>query len=147
MALQLPEGADFNPIGDTLYCQMFMQTEKIPGSRLIRPDIAKEEVFVAKVLKVGPGRVIEYDTRPETPPEERAMRMPVLVRPGDVIVFARYHGERLEVNGIYYLILREDDVLGTIALPEGNVDDYLRPWGVGQRGDQTLADAKVLVPA
>lgn len=147
MALRLPAAAVFQPIGDTLYCQMFMQTERWrEDSVLIIPDIAKEEVFIAKVLSVGPGKIIEYDTRQETPANERAMRMPVQVAPGDVIVFARYHGERLEIDGAYYLILREDDVLGKIIVPEEKIAGYLRPWKIGQNDDALVA-AKIMAPA
>jgi chaperonin GroES len=148
MALRLPAVAQFRPIKDTIYCQMFKQTNKLSkDSKLIIPDIAKEEVFIARVLKVGPGKTIEYFTDAGTPEGERVVRMPLDVKPQDIIVFARYHGERLEIDGAYYLILRDDDVLGIVDVPQEDIEEYLVPWTIGQKNDADLEAAKVLAHA
>ena len=142
MPLRLPPGSTFLPKGECIFCRMLMQTDKWKeGSRIIIPDIAKEEVFVAEVLRVGPGRAIEYD---ET--KQERIRMKPDVTEGETILFARYHGERIEIDGAYYLVLREDDILGRILIPSEKREEYLRPWTIGE-GDASLAAAKVLSSA
>jgi chaperonin GroES len=67
------------------------------------PDTAKEKPMTAKVVAVGAGRVLDD-----------GMRVPLEVRKGAKVVIGRYAGSEVSLDGVEYLILREDDVLGIL---------------------------------
>lgn len=119
MPLQLPKGTSIEPIGDSILCRMYRFTERIAGSNLVRSVSHAEEVFFAHVEKVGPGRVvdIEFD-HTKIPPSKypQINYMPIFFKPGDDIVFARYHGERMEIGGGMYILMKSDDVLAKVDL-------------------------------
>jgi chaperonin GroES len=70
---------------------------------IIIPDTAKEKPQQAKVLAVGPGRVTED-----------GKLQPIEVKVGDTVVFGKYSGTEVKVDGDDLLIIREDDVLGVL---------------------------------
>jgi co-chaperonin GroES (HSP10) len=114
---------------------MYAQTGKTLG-RIIIPDTAKEEVFFAQVVKAGPGKVADVDDKGQ------AIRMPMHVGPGDNILFMRYHGERLEIDGSYYLLLRQDDVLSKIKMPKPAPNEYFVFASTGVYDDESLKKAR-----
>ena len=69
---------------------------------IIIPDTAKEKPQEGKVAAVGPGRL------------EEGKVIPVNVKAGDKILFGKYSGTEIKLNGEEHLILREDDILGVI---------------------------------
>ena len=68
------------------------------------PDTAKEKPQQAEVIAVGDGRLLETGER--VAPD---------VKSGDRILFGKYSGSEIKVDGEEYLILREDEILGVIA--------------------------------
>jgi chaperonin GroES len=70
---------------------------------IIIPDTAKEKPIEAEVIAVGSGKVLE----------DGNVR-PLSVRPGDRILFAKYSGNEVKLDGEDVLILREDDILGAL---------------------------------
>jgi chaperonin GroES len=67
------------------------------------PDTAKEKPMTAKVVAVGSGKVLDD-----------GMRAPLEVKKGAKVVIGRYAGSEVRLDGVEYLILREDDVLGIL---------------------------------
>lgn len=86
------------PLGDRLVVKA-IEPEQKTASGLYLPDQAKEKPQRGKVLAVGPGRY------------EDGKRVPMLVAEGDEVVYARYGGTEITLDGEEYVILREIDVL------------------------------------
>jgi chaperonin GroES len=78
------------------------EKEQVQGGIII-PDTAKEKPQQAKVLAVGPGRVTD-DGKPQ----------PIDVKVGDTVIFGKYSGTEVKIDGDDLLIIREDDVLGVL---------------------------------
>jgi chaperonin GroES len=89
------------PLHDRILVKRISEEEKTKGGIII-PDTAKEKPQEGKVVAVGPGRVEDGKT------------IPVSVKPGDRILFGKYAGTEIKLDGEEHLILREDDVLGVI---------------------------------
>ena len=90
------------PLHDRLLIKRITETEKTRGGIII-PDTAKEKPQEAEVIAVGGGKVLDDGkTRPLT------------VKAGDRILFGRYTGSEVTLDGVELLILREDDVLGVV---------------------------------
>jgi chaperonin GroES len=90
------------PLHDRLLVQRLAEEEKTAGGLYI-PDTAKEKPQQGKVIAVGNGRVAE----------DGKVR-PLEVRAGDKVLFSKYSGTELKLEGKEYLMIREDDVLGVI---------------------------------
>ena len=71
-------------------------------SGLFLPDSAAEKPSQGTVVAAGNGRVVEGEIRP------------LVVKPGDLVMFGKYSGTEISVDGVEHLMLREDDVLGII---------------------------------
>ncbi len=89
------------PLHDRILVKRITEEEKTKGGIII-PDTAKEKPQEGKVVAVGPGRTEDGKT------------IPVSVKPGDRILFGKYAGTEIKLDGEEHLILREDDVLGVI---------------------------------
>jgi chaperonin GroES len=90
------------PLHDRLLVKRLEDTEQVQGGIII-PDTAKEKPQQAKVLAVGPGKVTDD-----------GKLQPVDVKAGDTVVFGKYAGTEVKVDGEELLIIREDDVLGVL---------------------------------
>jgi chaperonin GroES len=90
------------PLHDRLLVKRLEEKEQVQGGIII-PDTAKEKPQQAKVLAVGPGRVMED-----------GKLQPIEVKVGDTVVFGKYSGTEVKVDGDDLLIIREDDVLGVL---------------------------------
>ncbi|MGB9662372.1 MAG: co-chaperone GroES [Moorellaceae bacterium] len=87
------------PLGDRVVLKVITQEEKTQGG-IVLPDTAKEKPQEGEVVAVGPGRILDNGSR--ITPE---------VKVGDRVVFAKYSGTEVKVNGEEYLIIRESDIL------------------------------------
>ena len=87
------------PLADRVVVQAVEQEEKTSGGILL-PDTAKEKPQLGEVRAVGPGRLLDSGER-----------VPMEVAVGDRVVYAKYAGTEVEIDGDEYLILRESDVL------------------------------------
>ena len=90
------------PLGDRVLVQP-IEEEEVKKGGIIIPDTAKEKPQEGIVVAVGPGRVTDNGTR-VTPG----------VKAGDRILFGKYSGTDIKIEGEEHLILREDDVLAVI---------------------------------
>ena len=90
------------PLHDRLVVERLDEGEQTIGS-IIVPDSAKEKPQRGKVYAVGQGKVKEDGTR--QPPDVKA---------GDTILFGKYSGQDIKIDGQEYLIMREDDVLAIL---------------------------------
>jgi len=91
----------FRPLHDRVIVKRIEEEEKTKGGIII-PDTAKEKPQEGKVVAVGPG----------------GMRMvkiiPLGVKAGDKILFGKYSGTEIKLDGEEHLIMKEDDILGVI---------------------------------
>ena len=90
------------PLHDRLIVERIEETEQQVGGIII-PDTAKEKPQQGKVLAVGKGKVQDDGTL-----------IPVDVKAGDKVLFGKYSGQEIKLDGIEYFIMREDEVLGVI---------------------------------
>ena len=87
------------PLADHIIVQVVTEEQKTQGG-IVLPDTAKEKPQEASVIAVGPGRLLDNGSR--VSPE---------VKTGDRVIFAKYSGTEIKIDGDEYLILRESDVL------------------------------------
>ena len=90
------------PLGDRILVKRIKEEEKTKGGIII-PDTAKEKPQEGKVVAVGKGKMTEQGTL-LTPD----------VKAGDKILFGKYSGSEVKIEGEEHLILREDDILGVL---------------------------------
>ena len=90
------------PLGDRLVVRQLDASEKTK-SGLVLPDSAKEKPQEAKVIAVGTGRLLEDGTV-----------KPLEVKTGDRVLYGKYSGSEVTVDGQEYLILKEEDVLALV---------------------------------
>ncbi|MDP4857379.1 MAG: co-chaperone GroES [Desulfobacterales bacterium] len=91
------------PLQDRILVQRVEEETKTKGGIII-PDTAKEKPVEGKVVAVGNGKV-----------GEDGKRTALEVKKGDRILFGKYSGSEVKIEGEEYLIMREDDVLGVIG--------------------------------
>jgi len=89
------------PLHDRVIVKRIEEEEKSKGGIII-PDTAKEKPQEGRVISVGPGK------------HEDGKVIPLDVKAGDKILFGKYSGAEIKLNGEEHLILREDDILGII---------------------------------
>ena len=93
---------DLRPLHDRVLVKRLDEGEQKQGGIII-PDTAKEKPQQAEVMAVGNGKLLESG--------ERAA---LDVKPGDRILFGKFSGAEIKVDGDEYLILREDEILGVL---------------------------------
>lgn len=91
------------PLGDRILVKRVESETKTKGGIII-PDTAKEKPQEAVVVSVGPGALREDGSRRE-----------LMVKAGDRILFGKYSGTDVKIDGVDHLILRESDVLGVLG--------------------------------
>ena len=92
------------PLGDRLIVKA-VEEEETTASGIVLPDTAKEKPQRGKVLAVGEGRVAE----------ESGKRIPLDVKEGDEVLYSKYGGTEIKIEGEDLLVLRESDVLAKVA--------------------------------
>jgi chaperonin GroES len=91
------------PLHDRILVKRIEEGEQVVGGIII-PDTAKEKPQQGKVVAVGAGKV-----------DDKGKRVPLDVKDGDTILFGKYSGQEIKLDGEEFLIMREDEVLGVIA--------------------------------
>ena len=91
------------PLADRVVVRALEETEQMRGGLYI-PDTAKEKPQQGEIVAVGPGK---YD--------ENGKRVPMDVKSGDKVLYGKYSGTEVTVEGEQLLILRESDVLAVIG--------------------------------
>ena len=90
------------PLQDRVLVKRIQEEEKTKGGIII-PDTAKEKPQEGKVVAVGKGKV-----------NDTGKLMPLDVKAGDRILFGKYSGNDIRLDGEEYMIMREDEVLGVL---------------------------------
>ncbi|MGD8386883.1 MAG: co-chaperone GroES [Desulfobacteraceae bacterium] len=90
------------PLNDRMVVVGIEEKDKTPGGILI-PGTAREKPQEGKVVAVGPGRW-----------DENGNRIPLEVKEDDRVLFGKYAGNEIKLDGVEHLIMREDDILGII---------------------------------
>ena len=91
------------PLHDRLLVRRIEEKETVKGGIII-PDTAKEKPQEGQVLAVGNGKILENGTK-----------LPLDVKVGDKILFGKYSGTEIKIDGEEVLILREDEVLAIVG--------------------------------
>lgn len=97
---------DIRPLHDRVVVRRVDEKETVRGGIII-PDTAKEKPQEGEVIAVGNGKVLENGTR-----------VAMEVKKGDRILFGKYAGSEVKLQGEEYLIMREDDILGILSQVE-----------------------------
>jgi chaperonin GroES len=90
------------PLNDRILVQRLEQEEKTSGGIII-PDSAKEKPAEGKIVAVGKGKL-----------DDSGKRVEMEVKVGDRVLFSKYGGTDVKLDGEDYLIMREDDILGIV---------------------------------
>ena len=90
------------PLQDRLVIKRIEEEEKTKGGIII-PDSAKENPQEGRVVAIGDGKTLET-----------GKKAPLTVKPGDKILFGKYSGTEIKIDGEEHLILREEDVLAIV---------------------------------
>ena len=91
------------PLADRLIVKRLDTQEQRSAGGIIIPDTAKEKPQEGKVVAVGKGKT-----------NDDGKTTPLDVKPGDTILFGKYSGSEIKIDGEEHLILREEDVLGIV---------------------------------
>ena len=90
------------PLNDRILIKRIEEETKSAGGIII-PDTAKEKPIEGKVVAVGAGKILENGTK-----------LPLEVKKGDKILFGKYAGTDIKVEGEEHLIMREDDIIAIV---------------------------------
>lgn len=91
-----------SPLGDRVVVKA-VEREEVSASGLVLPDTAKEKPQEGEVIAVGPGRMTDD-----------GKRLPIDFKVGDRVIYSKYAGTDIKLDGTEYLILREPDVLAKL---------------------------------
>ncbi len=94
--------AKLKPISDRIIVKAITAEEKTAGG-IVLPDTAKEKPQEGEVLAVGPGKLLDTG-------KIAAMDLKI----GDRVVYSKYGGTEIKLNGEEFVVLRQDDVLGVV---------------------------------
>ncbi len=90
------------PLNDRILVKR-MASEEMSAGGIIIPDSAKEKPAEGEVVAVGPGKL-----------NDNGERVAMDVKVGDAVLFSKYGGTDIKLDGEDYLIMREDDILGVV---------------------------------
>ena len=93
----------FRPLHDRVVVRRIDAEEKTSGGIII-PDTAKEKPMEGEIIAVGPGGR-----------DESGKLIPIDLKPGDRILFGKYSGQEIKLDGEEFLIMREEEILGVIT--------------------------------
>ncbi len=90
------------PMNDRVLVIRVEEEQKTAGGIII-PDTAKEKPMEGKIAAAGPGKR-----------DDNGQRIPMAVKAGDRVLFSKYAGTEIKIDGVEHLFMREDDILGII---------------------------------
>lgn len=94
--------AKFRPLHDRVLVRRLESEQKTSGGLFI-PETAKEKPQRGEVVAVGTGRIAD-----------KGDVVPLIVKPGDLVLFAKYGGDEVKLDGVDHLVLRESDILAIL---------------------------------
>ena len=92
----------FKPLHDRVVVRRVENDEKTSGG-LIIPDSAQEKPMRGKVVALGPGKILDD-----------GKVIPMSVKQGEEVLFGKYSGTEIKMDGTEYMVMREDDIMGII---------------------------------
>jgi chaperonin GroES len=92
----------FRPLGDRVVVRRVQEDQKTPGGIII-PDTAQEKPQEGEVIAVGPGAL-----------DENGKRVLPEVKPGDFVLFGKWSGTEVKIDGQELLIMKESDIMGIL---------------------------------
>ena len=92
--------ANIKPLNDRVLVRP-LEDKEVKKGGIIIPDTAKERPQEGKIEAVGPGKV-----------GDDGKRTPLSVNKGDKVIYSKYAGTEIKIDGVEYLLMREDDILG-----------------------------------
>ena len=92
----------FRPLHDRVVVKRVAEEEKTKGGIII-PDTAKEKPMEGEIVAVGPGAR-----------DEKGTLVPLDVKAGDRILFGKWSGTEIKLDGVEYLIMKESDIMGIL---------------------------------
>ena len=95
----------FRPLHDRVVVKRIEAEEKTAGGIII-PDTAKEKPQQGEVVSVGPGGR-----------DEAGKLIPIDVKPGDRVLFGKWSGTEVKLDGVEHLIMKESDIMGVLDVP------------------------------
>jgi chaperonin GroES len=95
----------FRPLHDRVVVRRIDAEEKSVGGIII-PDTAKEKPSQGEVIAVGPGGR-----------DEHGKLIPIDVKAGDIVLFGKWSGTEVKIDGVEYLIMKESDIMGVLDQP------------------------------
>jgi len=95
---------NFRPLHDRVVIRRLEQESKSPGGIII-PDTAKEKPMEGEVIAVGPGSR-----------SDDGKIHPLDVKAGDRVLFGKWSGTEVKLDGVEYIIMKESDIMGVIAV-------------------------------
>jgi chaperonin GroES len=90
------------PLNDRVLVTRVEEEQKTAGGIII-PDTAKEKPQEGKIVATGPGKI-----------GEDGKRIPLNVKKGDKILFSKYAGTEIKIDGVEQIFMKEDDILGVL---------------------------------
>ncbi len=93
----------FKPLNDRVLVKRVDVEEKTAGGLFI-PETAKEKPSRGEVIAVGSGKALDNGSR-----------LPLEVKVGDIVIFGKYAGSEIKLDGVEHLVLREEDILAVIG--------------------------------
>ena len=93
---------ELRPLDDRIVIKPSQAQDKTAGG-IFLPDTAKEKPMIGKVVWIGPGKV-----------QDNGKRAPVSVKKDDEVVYGKYMGNEIEIDGQKFVIVRESDLLGVL---------------------------------
>jgi len=93
---------EIKPLHDRVLVLRIEEEEKTSGGIII-PDTAKEKPQEGRVVAVGAGNI-----------DDDGKRAPLGVKKGDLVLFGKYAGTEIKIDGVEHLIMREEDILGIV---------------------------------
>ena len=95
--------AKFRPLHDRIIVERLEESEQQVVGSIIIPDTAKEKPQQGKIIAAGRGKV-----------KEDGSVTPLDVQAGDTVLFGKYSGQEIKLDGTEFLIMREDEILGVV---------------------------------
>ena len=90
------------PLADRVVVKPLTREEVTKGG-IVLPDTAKEKPQEGKIVAAGPGKM-----------DDNGKRTPLNVKKGDKILFSKYAGTEIKIDGIEHIFMKEDDILGVL---------------------------------
>lgn len=132
MSVFLPKSASIEPQEDMILCRLYASTGKLKKDQKIYiPTMARESISAACIVRIGPGKVVDVDK------SGNPVVLPMRFNSGDNVVYSRFKGERVNIAGDLYVLMRQDDVLAKFNIDEEDAKVFLR-WATDLDQEDTV---------